>query len=143
MSTAAVTAIQRAASSNGSRLRNTEQGPPCPECQGANTIRKGKRRNRMRSLQVYQCSECLHRFALGDAGKHKSYPLKTILETISTFNKGHSITATQAILRRRLHIHIPERTISSWIAEHRSLATYARLRGDAQSLFPADQLVKI
>jgi hypothetical protein len=96
----------------------------------------------MRSLQVYQCSECLHRFALGDASKHKSYPLKTILETISTFNRGHSVTGTQAILRRRLHIQIPERTISSWIAEHRSLATYARLRGDAKLLFPPDQLVK-
>ena len=103
MSTAPAT-IQTAPapSSNASRLRNTKKGPPCPECQCANTIRKGKRRNRMRSLQVYQCGECLHRFALGDASKHKSYPLKTILETISTFNRGHSVTETQAILRRRL-----------------------------------------
>jgi transposase-like protein len=61
-------------------LTNTKQGPPCPECQCPNTIRKGKRRNRMRVLQVYQCSECLHRFTAGDAGKNKSYPLKAILE---------------------------------------------------------------
>jgi ATP-dependent exoDNAse (exonuclease V) beta subunit len=93
----------------------------------------------MRSLQVYQCSECLHRFALGDASKHKSYPLKAILETISTFNSGHSLSETQAIIRRRLHMHIPERTISSWIGEYRTLATYARLRDDAKVLFrPAD-----
>ena len=92
--------------------------------------------------RLYQCTECLHRFALGDAGKHKSYPLKTILDTMSTFNKGHSITETQAILRRRLHLHIPERTISSWIAEHRSLTTYARLRGDAKPLFSPELIVK-
>jgi hypothetical protein len=46
----------------------------------------------MRSLQVYQCSECLHRFTLGDASKHKSYPLKAILDTLSTYNSGHSLS---------------------------------------------------
>jgi hypothetical protein len=81
----------------------------------------------MRSLQLYQCRECLHRFTLGDASKHKSYPLKAILEAVSIFNSGHSLSETQAWIRQRLHIHIPEWTISSWIAEHRKLATYAIL----------------
>jgi hypothetical protein len=92
----------------------------------------------MRSLQVHQCSECLHRFTLEDASKHKSYPLKAILDTISTFNSGHSLSETQAIIRKRLHINVPERTISSWIAEHRKLATYARLRPNAKSRFAPD-----
>jgi hypothetical protein len=96
----------------------------------------------MRSLQVYQCAECLRRFTLGDAGKHRTYPLKAILETISTFNHGHSLAETQAIIRRRLHVHIPERTISSWIKEFRELASYARLRGDAKELFPARELIR-
>jgi ATP-dependent exoDNAse (exonuclease V) beta subunit len=64
------------------------------------------------------------------------------LETISTFNSGHSLTETQALIRRRLHIHIPERTISSWIAEHRALATYARLRNNAKSVFAPTEVVR-
>ncbi len=96
----------------------------------------------MRVLQVYQCSECLHRFTAGDAGKNKTYPLNAILETVSTFNRGHSVSETQALIRRRLHIHIPERTISSWIAEHRKLATYARLRPDAKKTFAPNQIVR-
>src|SRR5262249_50923556 len=71
---------------------STKEGPPCPECQCPNSIKKGKRRNRMRWLQVYQCCECLHRFTAGDAGKNKTYPLRAILETVSTFNKGHSLS---------------------------------------------------
>lgn len=96
----------------------------------------------MRSLQVYQCGECLYRFTLGDASKHKSYPLKTILDTISLFNSGHSLSETQAIMVRRFHTHIPERTISAWIAEHKRLASYARLRGDARALFGPKDVIR-
>jgi hypothetical protein len=88
----------------------------------------------MRSLQIYRCSECLHFFTLGDASKHKSYPLNVILETLSTFNGGHSLSETQALIRRRFHMNVPERTMSAWISEHRELATFARLRSDAKSI---------
>jgi PD-(D/E)XK nuclease superfamily len=96
----------------------------------------------MRALQVYQCSECLHRFTAGDAGKNKTYPLKAILDAISIFNSSHSLSETQQLIRRRLHIQIPERTISSWIAEHRKLATYARLRPDAKKTFAPHKIVR-
>jgi len=125
---------ETSASRASTRLpRNTKDGPPCPECQCPNTIRKGKRRNHMRALQVYQCRECMRRFTLGDASKHKSYPLKVILDTLSTFNTGHSLSETQAIIRRRFHVDIPERTMSAWLTEHRELATFARLRSDAKA----------
>jgi len=109
--------------------------PACPECGCKNTVKKGKRRNRLQTLQIYRCSECLHRFT-GTPGKNKTYPFKLVLETISTFNLGHSLTETQTILRRRFHRDIPERTISSWITEYRPLTTYARLRAQARKLYP-------
>jgi hypothetical protein len=96
----------------------------------------------MRVLQVYQCRECLHRFTADDPSKHKGYPLKAIPESVSLFNSGHSLSETQVLIRNRLHIHIPERTISSWIAEHRKLATYARLRQDGKALFAPSQIVR-
>jgi hypothetical protein len=78
-------------------------------------------------------AECLHRFT-GAAGKNKTYPLRFILETVSTFNLGYSITETQQILRRRFHQNIPERTISSWLTEHRALTPYARLRTEGKKI---------
>jgi len=59
---------------------------------------------------MYRCPECLHRFT-GEAGKNRTYPLRVILEAISTFNLGHSLTDTQRRLRERAHIQVPERTI--------------------------------
>ena len=68
--------------------------PVCPHCGCKSAARKGKRRNRLQTLQVYRCTECLHRFT-GAPGKNKMYPLRLILETVSTFNLGYSLTETQ------------------------------------------------
>ena len=116
--------------------------PICPKCGCKRTIKKGKRRNRKQTLQIYECSECLHHFTAGAAGKNKSYPLKTILEAISTFNLGYSLTETQQTIRRRFHLNIPERTISSWLAEHRPLTTYARLRKNCRQLFSPEAIIR-
>src|SRR5438093_11027468 len=59
--------------------------PACPKRQASYTVRKGKRRNRLQILQLYQCAECLYRFT-GAPGRNKTYPLKHILEAISTYN---------------------------------------------------------
>jgi hypothetical protein len=96
----------------------------------------------MQTLQVYECSECLHRFTAGDAGKNKTYPLKIILEAVSTFNLGYSLTETQHKLHRRFHREIPERTISSWLTEHKALATYHRLRKEARKLYDPRSIIR-
>lgn len=120
---------------------STTQNPACPECGCKNTVKKGKRRNRLQTLQVFKCTECLHRFT-GAPAKNKSYPLKLILEAVSTFNLGHSMTDTQQVLRARFHRSVPERTISSWLTEYRPLTTYARLRATGRKLFTPDTIVR-
>ena len=118
-----------------------QQNPTCPKCNSTYTVKKGKRRNRLRTLQIFRCAECQHKFT-GAAGKHKTYPLKAILDAISTFNLGHSRTETQRILRHRTHIDIPERTISLWLESYKPLATYSRLRSAGKKLFSPSALVR-
>ncbi len=119
----------------------TQQNLVCPACGCKNTFKKGKRRNRMQVHQVFQCTECLHRFT-GEPGKNKTYPLKIILESISTFNLGYSLTETQQLQRQRFHRSIPERTISSWLTEYRPLNTYSRLRTDGKKLFAPETILR-
>jgi len=118
----------------------TRQNPACPTCACKLTVKKGVRRNRLQTLQVFRCTECLHRFT-GAAGKNKTYPLHIILETVSIFNLGHSTMESQQILRRRFHANVPERTISSWLTAYRHLTTYARLRAEGKRLFAPDAIV--
>jgi transposase-like protein len=122
-------------------IPGAKQNPSCPACGCTRTVRKGKRRNSLQTLQVFQCAECLHRFT-GEPGKNKSYPLKLILESVSTFNLGYSLTETQALLRKRFHRHIPERTISSWLTASRPLTTYTRLRSAGRKLFSPDTVIR-
>jgi ribosomal protein L37AE/L43A len=117
------------------------QNPACPTCACKLTVKKGGRHNRLQTLQVFRCTECLHRFT-GAAGKNKTYPLHIILESVSTFNLGYSLTETQRVMRRRYHRGIPERTISSWLNEYRPFSTYSRLRLAGRRLFRPETLIR-
>jgi PD-(D/E)XK nuclease superfamily len=97
--------------------------------------------NRFRNLQIFQCRECLHKFTAA-AGKNKTYTPRVILETVSTYNLGNSVSDTQRIVRNRLHLDIPEGTIRSWVRAHKLLTTYARLRTVGSALFDAGDMIR-
>lgn len=44
------------------------------------------------------------------------YPLKHILEAISTYNRGHSMTETLRLLRQRSQLDLPPGTVRDWIS---------------------------
>lgn len=111
-----------------------QQIPACPKCASRYVIRKGKRRNRLQLLQLFQCGECLHRFTAAP-GRNKTYPLKVILDALSLYNLGHSITAAGRLIRNRNHIDVPQGTFRSWIKIYRPFTTYARMRTAGLRLF--------
>src|SRR6266849_2141020 len=82
--------------------QSQQQNPACPRCSSKFTIRKGRRKNRFRALQVIQCGECLHKFTAA-AGKNKTYPPGVILETVSTYARlrvaGRKLLDPEAIIR--------------------------------------------
>jgi len=51
-------------------LTQARENPVCPACGCTYSVKKGKRRNRLQRLQVYRCTECLHRFT-ANAGKNR------------------------------------------------------------------------
>lgn len=121
--------------------RSAQLNPACARCSSKFTLKKGRRQNRYRILQVFQCGECQHKFTAA-AGKNKTYPPRVILETVSAYNLGNSVSDTQRVIRKRLHVDIPEGTIRSWIRAHKPLTAYARLRAAGSKLFDADEMVR-
>jgi len=65
-----------------------------------------------------------------------------ILEAVSTYNLGNSVSVTQAAIRKRLHVDIPEGTIRSWVRAHKPLTAYARLRAIGSKLFKPDAMIR-
>ena len=121
-------------------IKSQQQNPICARCSSKFTIKKGRRQNRFRVLQVFQCGECLYKFTAA-AGKNKTYPPRVILEAVSTYNLGNSLSDTQHAIRKRLHMDIPEGTIRSWIRAHKPLTTYARLRVSGRTVFDPDAII--
>src|SRR6202158_1165831 len=121
--------------------QSQQHNPACPRCSSKFSVKKGRRKNRFRALQVFQCSECFYKFTAA-AGKNKSYPPGVILETVSTYNLGNSLSDTQRVVRKRLHVDIPEGTIRSWIRAHKPLTTYARLRAPGRRLLDPETILR-
>src|ERR1700738_3356046 len=121
--------------------RSAQPPPVGPKCNSKFTIKKGRRLNRFRVLPIFQCRECLHKFTAA-AGKNKTYTPRVILETVSTYNLGNSISATQRVVRKRLHVEIPEGTIRSWVRAHKPFTAYARLRALGSRLFNTDEMIR-
>jgi PD-(D/E)XK nuclease superfamily len=65
-----------------------------------------------------------------------------ILEAVSTYNLGNSISDTQRAIRKQLHVDIPEGTNRSWVRVHKPLAAYTRLRSIGSKLFKADAMIR-
>src|SRR2546427_206277 len=121
--------------------QSAQPNPACPRCSSKFSIKKGRRKNRFRALQVFQCGECLHKFTAA-AGKNKTYPPGVILETVSIYNLGNSLSDTQRTVRKRLHVDIPEGTIRSWIRAHKPLTTYARLRTPGRRFLDPEAIIR-
>lgn len=124
-----------------SNSQSTQPKPACERCASKYTVKKGRRLNRFRILQVFQCWECHYKFTAA-AGKNKTYAPRVILETVSAYSLGNSISDTQRTIRKRLHVDIPEGTIRSWIRAHKPFTAYARLRAVGRKLFDADAMIR-
>jgi hypothetical protein len=74
--------------------------------------------------------------------RHKTYPLRFVLTAITLYHLGYSLDETAAKLRARHGHRIARSTIANWLAEHRTLTTYDRLRDQGRRLFKPTQTIR-
>ena len=106
----------------------------CPYCQSKNTKKEGKRKGKFQTIQKYSCKECKKNFT-GKGIAQKSYPSKIILNAISYYNLGHSQSEASKILAQKFKLGVPQKTISNWLSEYKSICTFSRLRKEAVKLY--------
>lgn len=63
----------------------------CPECGSAKIIKKGRRENKFGKIQRYKCKNCEKSFSFREF-KGRVYPAKVVMETVSLFNRGYSMS---------------------------------------------------
>ncbi len=112
----------------------------CKNCNSIEVIKKGIRKGKLQSKQIYQCKSCNLKFILGDE-KSKTYPIGIILKSISAYNLGHTLKQTQEKLEKAEKIKIPISTLGSWLKEYREICAYSKLRNQAIKLFNPKNII--
>jgi transposase-like protein len=127
-----------------SRVAHTAKPPErCPHCSGRKLVRKGTRIKKLETVQLWQCRACTRVFTPAPAElRHKTYPLRVILDGVTFYNLGYTLTQAAAKLKTRHGCRVPPSTLSAWIHEHSELATYARLREEGRKLAPPSQVTR-
>src|ERR1017187_2604508 len=112
------------------RVPHTVKQPArCPHCGSTRLIRKGTRRKKLEIMQLWQCKLCRRVFTPAPPSlRYKTYPLRVILDGVTLYNLGCSLPVAAQKLKAKHGYKVSPSTLASWMAEHRELTTYSRLR---------------
>jgi transposase-like protein len=126
------------------RVPHTAKPPErCPHCGSKCLIRKGTRRKKLEIVQLWQCKLCRRVFTPAPAElRYKTYPLRIILDGVTYYNLGYSLSEAAAKVKSRHGYKIAPSTLASWMDEHHDLTSYARLRDQARAKFPPNQTIR-
>ena len=113
----------------------------CLYCSGRRITKKGRRRKKFETVQLWHCKDCDQVFT-PRALKGKTYPIPVILDSLSYYNTGYSLETSAKRLKERYGISVTPTTLSRWLKEYKELSTYARLREQGLALFSPNQVVQ-
>jgi hypothetical protein len=128
---------------NPSAPFDTKKPDVCPYCSGHAFTRRGTRKKKFEIVQLWRCASCKRMLTPAPATlRNKTYPLRVIIEALTTYNLGYSHEETIRHIKARTGRAIPDSTLSNWIAEHHDLMSYRRLRDAGRKRFPPEQTVR-
>jgi hypothetical protein len=118
-----------------------DQYERCLYCHGLRITREGKRYKKLETIQLWHCHDC-DRVFTPQIAKGKTFPLAVILDALTRYYHGDTRQQVATRLKERFGLTLSPRTLSQWLAEYRSLTTYARLRTTLLSQFRPHQLIR-
>ncbi len=107
----------------------------CPNCSSKQIKKYGIKKKKLQTLQRYFCKNCQKTFNLQSQSNNKTYPIATILNSISYYNLGHSQTEILKLISKRYKQKPSQKTISNWLNEYKTICTYSKLRKEAKKLY--------
>lgn len=112
----------------------------CPDCNGNNIIKKGKRAAKLGVEQIYHCKNCKKTF-VQKKFKNKTYDARVIVEAINCYNLGNTLEGSARLINRRYKIHTTKSTIHRWIQQYKEICTYHNLRNSMMKRYGKDIVV--
>ncbi len=115
--------------------KNMQSELSCPHCGSKSLMKKGKRQNKKREVQLYFCKDCAKRFT-GDKFKNKTYSIKDSVKALSIYNSGLTIEETAAKTK------IPRSTIANWLKENKKLFNLSKFSKEVQAFSKENKFIE-
>src|ERR1700682_4822005 len=98
----------------------------CPDCGSHVLTRRGSRKKKLEIVQLWRCASCKRTFTPGpEAIRNKTYPLRTVIDALSTYSLGYSLEDTVTRIKSKSGRTIGASTITGWLAPaHARLACH-------------------
>jgi len=113
----------------------------CPYCQGKNIVKKGTRKKKLETVQLFYCNDCKKVFTPQKV-KGKQFPLNVILEVLNFYNTGFTLEESCKFLKTKFGLDVSINTLSNWVKEYESICRYARMRDFGLKLFSPNQVIQ-
>jgi hypothetical protein len=112
----------------------------CPYCQGKNLIKRGKRKKKLETVQLWFCKDCRKTFT-PQLVKGKTFPLQVILDGISYYHTGFSLEQSCQFLRDQYGLKVQPSSLSGWVKQYQTICKYSRMRKYGTKLFSPHQVI--
>ncbi|MBI4224986.1 MAG: PD-(D/E)XK nuclease family protein [Candidatus Sungbacteria bacterium] len=122
-------------------LANTFSVSRCIYCEGKNIVKRGKRKKKHESVQLYLCQDCNRTFT-GQKIKGKQYPARLILDGVSYYNVGFSYEQSARFLELSYGLKADAATLAGWVKEFADVCAYGRMRAYGLKLFSPNQIIQ-
>ena len=113
----------------------------CLYCSGTKITKKGKRRKKFETVQLWYCKDCDAVFT-PRALKGKSYPIPVILDGLSYYHTGHSLETSATLIQERYGMKVTPTTLSRWLSEYKDLCPYGSRRQKDMVLFKPHRIIQ-
>jgi ATP-dependent exoDNAse (exonuclease V) beta subunit len=124
-----------------SETRDIEFAPVCPYCQSKDTVKRGLRKKKYETAQLFLCNSCKKVFT-GQLVKGKQFPLRLILEGLCLYNMGHTLEKTCQLLKEQFGLDVKPQTLAEWVKEFAGLCTYERMRPYGLKMYSPHQVIQ-
>jgi transposase-like protein len=102
-------------------------GTACPYCQSKDFVKRGVRKKKKETVQLFLCRSCRRTFTQFPA-KGKSYSLPAIIDAVSYYNIGFSFGQVSKVLKEKSGVEIQPSTVYDWYEQYKPMCAYARMR---------------
>ena len=124
-----------------SRLADAFSVSRCIYCQGKNVVKRGLRKKKHETAQLWCCHNCKRTFT-GLKMKGKQFPARMILDGISYYNVGFPFADCVRFLKLSYGLVVDATTLAGWVDEFADICAYARMRPYGLKLFAPTEIIQ-